>query len=852
MDFIEIMNESWPDVKVAWDTQLWGTAPDDWPAIFSAIAAEGMSGVAFSQRVEHLPAPNLAVLKQMAEAYGLTVVSLAGGTLHERKLFCGEVKDVPLIAKSLANDKFVGAMNEGFDIHLRPHPFRELRDSRRAEELLADMPGLYYSPDSANAAISNEDLPALIQKYHQRMRLVFLEDWNRLYGSSGQRFFRGFTDLGGGDVPLAEIVRELKQVNFGGWVVLGRSVAPQGQAVECVRNAASWARKAGFSLEAIQARTESGAYAQKQEYPALEKKDDESQDAVAMPAVPLFDPSMPWLDSLHEFYQYTVNWFRRFAVGRSVGEPHVTLWSCSPHNDILSLLAADPEENVAHPVINCHDALTSMALYRQAVSVFDLSAAEPAARYGDTVRRYQGDGNSSHLVSLPLSSTACPTHVRWILNIRGNFKSMEAAECFAKDADQVCDVVAGCAHAVLDERYGIAAAKARNMAARAVSLQDCLKGLISLATETLDCACATVFLVSEDGQRLVPGHSTGLAWMGNEPYYRPTDPARTTEAWQKCRTLITYGEPRPKVEWKSYEPLPDNTVEPCSLIQPFASPVDDQVMGVMRCRGKRPALAGTKSLFTEDDIGLCEALLAPCLPYLSRWAELARQERLAAALWHELRTPVSKIRAFVEQAKSSLSRLATTQSAELDSVNVWLSRALRDIGSVRAMAEDIAVLMAPTGRIILDRASVSLVQDVLEPALARLPADAAVIYDYVGDFPLFFGDARRLEQVFANLVANAHRAANGERLFITFRGRIEGNRELVIETEDLGCGFPEGEDPNRFLLTPPDAPANLAPRKTVGLWVSGLLIHAMGGKIEVTRARQPTIISVRLPLSNIT
>ena len=336
--------------------------------------------------------------------------------------------------------------------------------------------------------------------------------------------------------------------------------------------------------------------------------------------------------------------------------------------------------------------------------------------------------------------------------------------------------------------------------------------------------------------------------MGNEQFYRPTDNARTSEAWQKNRTLITYGEPRPRVEWKSYEPLPDLTVEACSLIQPFASPVDERVIGVIRCRGKRPAFKGMKSIFTEDDVGLMEALLAPCLPYFSRWAELARQDRLAAALWHELRNPVSKIRAFVEQAKSSLGRL-DPQVKSYQNINDLLSRALRDIGVVRATAEDIAVLMSPTGKILLDRGSVFFVEDVLEPALSRLPPDSRVQYDYVGDFPLISGDARRLEQVFANLVANAYRAApTGDGLKITFRATIEEDQYLVVATEDLGSGFPLDSDPNAFFLTPPDVPASLSRRKPVGLWVSDLLIRAMGGTIAVTQPRNPTIITVRLPL----
>lgn len=569
---------------------------------------------------------------------------------------------------------------------------------------------------------------------------------------------------------------------------------------------------------------------------------------------------MPWLGSLYEFYEYTASWFRRFADEQGIEEPYVTLWSCSPHNDILSILAADPQENAfASPVINCRDALTSMALYRQTASVFDLSDSTPAAKYGDPSRVYKGTPGSTHLISLPLSSPACPTHVRWILNIRAKFATLEEAENFAADADQLGHIVAGYAHTVLDEQYGIAAAKARVLAARAATRLDCLTGLITLAKETLNCECGTVFLTTENGERLLPAATTGLDWNGNEEFYRPSDTARTTEGWQRNRTLITYGEPRPQGLWKSYEPIPNRGVEACSLIQPFASPVNERVMGVMRCRGKRPAFSAMKNIFTEDDVALLEAILQPCIPYLSRWAELARADRLAAALWHELRTPIWKIQFNAEQAKASVRRLSQDRKLgpenpsgidqSLSEVNSFLKGVLDDIGVVRATAEDIAILISPTGEIVLEHNQISFVADVLNPSFDRLPPDARIRQiEYDGEFPLFIGDKRRLEQVFANLVSNAYRASGPLGLHMCFRAAVQSGEILDIAIIDYGQGFDPNCEPNSFFLTPPDVPATMPRRKPLGLWVSGLLVRAMGGRISVISPKGPTTISIRLPL----
>ena len=63
----------------------------------------------------------------------------------------------------------------------------------------------------------------------------------------------------------------------------------------------------------------------------------------------------------------------------------VLVLACNPSDQVMSLLASVPDVKLSCPV-PMQDALTNVAIERQAVTVFDLNLSAPGAEYGTLMR----------------------------------------------------------------------------------------------------------------------------------------------------------------------------------------------------------------------------------------------------------------------------------------------------------------------------------------------------------------------------------------------------------------------------------------------------------------------------------
>jgi signal transduction histidine kinase len=227
----------------------------------------------------------------------------------------------------------------------------------------------------------------------------------------------------------------------------------------------------------------------------------------------------------------------------------------------------------------------------------------------------------------------------------------------------------------------------------------------------------------------------------------------------------------------------------------------------------------------------------------------AAQVRLAAALSHELNSPVGVLGSSVNTLLLALKKQAQP-SADLSKI----TEVVRSIGesaeqSLRRLSEVIRRLQRFTN---LDRAEVSVVdiRELLLNAAELLPpqvkATAQLSLDLESVPPLKCRP-QQLNAVFSNLLKNATDSLNGRGGVRVFCRSEEG--AIQIRIEDQGIGIPKERLPQLF------EPGLLVKEGRVsianwGLFNSKSIIVDHGGEISVDSTEgQGTTVTVSLPLN---
>jgi two-component system, OmpR family, sensor kinase len=230
--------------------------------------------------------------------------------------------------------------------------------------------------------------------------------------------------------------------------------------------------------------------------------------------------------------------------------------------------------------------------------------------------------------------------------------------------------------------------------------------------------------------------------------------------------------------------------------------------------------------------------------------------RFTADASHELKTPLTVLRADVERAMT----VAQNSTEQL----VALEEALQETARMADLVESLLTLArADEGRFDLHREPVDLeplVREVFETALilgedAGLAVSMPVIEDAV-----VMGDRTRLRQLFLNLVTNAIKyTQRGGRVELSLSQRLDA---VTFSVKDTGVGIAAGDLPNVFerfwradrarsrRSTGPDGRwVDERGGFGLGLSISQWIAQAHGGSITVTsRLGRGTTFIVTLPL----
>ncbi|MBK3573611.1 HAMP domain-containing histidine kinase [Streptomyces sp. MBT65] len=243
---------------------------------------------------------------------------------------------------------------------------------------------------------------------------------------------------------------------------------------------------------------------------------------------------------------------------------------------------------------------------------------------------------------------------------------------------------------------------------------------------------------------------------------------------------------------------------------------------------------------TNDEIGY----LAAAFNDLSQRRERVegRRKAMVSDVAHELRTPLSTIRGWLEAVQDGI---ATSDQALVDSL-------LEEALLLQHIVDDLQDLAeADAGQLRVHLESL-LVRDLLDHVatahLGRAETAGVTLTTHIDGEPEVSGDPVRLRQVVGNLVSNAvrHTPRGGS---VTLRAR-QAAGQVTIEVADTGTGIPAEDLPRVFdRFWRAEKSRN---RRTggsgLGLAIVRRLTEAHGGTVTVTSTvGAGTVFTVRLP-----
>ena len=222
--------------------------------------------------------------------------------------------------------------------------------------------------------------------------------------------------------------------------------------------------------------------------------------------------------------------------------------------------------------------------------------------------------------------------------------------------------------------------------------------------------------------------------------------------------------------------------------------------------------------------------------------------RFTADASHELKTPLTVLRADVERAMHPGSQGAEAMQA--------LEEALQETARMADLVDSLLTLArADEGRFDLYREPVALgplVRDVYETAVILGESNGLSVSMSVLEEGVVDGDARRLRQLFLNLVTNAIKyTPSGGRVELSLSHRLAD--EIAFTVRDSGIGMSAAELSHVFerFWRADRARSRTSERGGfgLGLAISQWIAQAHGGRITVqSRLGRGSVFTVTLPM----
>jgi len=228
----------------------------------------------------------------------------------------------------------------------------------------------------------------------------------------------------------------------------------------------------------------------------------------------------------------------------------------------------------------------------------------------------------------------------------------------------------------------------------------------------------------------------------------------------------------------------------------------------------------------------------------------ASRDAFIAHVSHELRSPLTNIRAYAETLMSDLILDAAGQKEAFNVINEETSRLLRLVNDILELSRmEGGALRLDKGEVVLDRLIRQCVQDVKGMAAAR---KIALETSYHPKLPNLWADREKLAVVINNLLSNAikYTPEGGTVLVET---NVD-DRFVYAKVTDTGYGLtPEdGERIFEKFYRVPRPETAATPGSGLGLAICKEIVQLHGGTIHVTsELNKGTEMEVRLPLTEV-
>lgn len=250
----------------------------------------------------------------------------------------------------------------------------------------------------------------------------------------------------------------------------------------------------------------------------------------------------------------------------------------------------------------------------------------------------------------------------------------------------------------------------------------------------------------------------------------------------------------------------------------------------------RPAGSASPDLGPPEDVAEVDALRAALLELFVRLEQaLAQAHRFAGNAAHELRTPLTAVRAELELLAEELTAVDARESAQ---------RAAAKVAELSVLVERLLVLSVPA-RSSEDVHEVVSLRDLLEDAVAALPAADQARVQLSDEEALVRGDAALLGTMVANAVANGLKF--GERVTT---GLALAAGQVVLRVDDDGPGIDAAERERVFepFFRAADARRRRIPGHGLGLALIRHVARTHGGDASfVDKPDRGARLEIRLP-----
>jgi signal transduction histidine kinase len=475
--------------------------------------------------------------------------------------------------------------------------------------------------------------------------------------------------------------------------------------------------------------------------------------------------------------------------------------------------------------------------------MFDVTSAEPLTVPLD------GSMADRQMFSIPVLNQWNPNHVHLVVNL---FRRKSDFPVSSEELFRCGTYIGQAVDRAVDTLCSSAAGRVGLLAGQAGDTAQFLSGLVGLIVSYLDCEGASIFLINDAGDRLNLAATSGIAWSGDDRSYRVGEEV-TGAVWAEKKAIFTVGaHGELQGALKSHEVVLSMTRYDCMLMPMIKH--TGEVIGVIRCRNKRPGhLKTLPRMFTDDDSAVLDALAQAAISHLIVLESDRRRKRVLSKLTHELKMPLVAIRSAADTMKRRVKSPIASNERSIDDILSWaelMSRLLNNTDLLRY--EGLEMKLRPTRTLLLADVVIPSLRciELLSP-FEELPPQP-VSYSSFESIPALWIDRNQFQQVVFNLLSNAVKYSTDDRgafrIDICASASEEGYQIVFrdwgvgIEPQFVESIFGEG------FRTPKGVGRNVS-GQGLGLWVVRQIVQAHGGTVFVSRNLLPTELTVTLPLS---